>query len=169
MIKTLFFRRQSLVPATSEALSSFQNEFGLRLPGGFIEFCLRWNGGYPGKQNSFYPVAEYFREYRNQYGPSNVGITVDGLYGLTDAFPQCSLKAEMLSLNEVSEFRFLPIAYDLLGNHVVLRADSTDGLVFWKDHELWDTPEGPCLISIAGNLEEFYNGLTINPYVQEGD
>ncbi len=67
-------------------------------------------------------------------------------------------------LKKVSRIDMIPIAFDLLGNHVVLRAASLGGPVFWRDHELWEAPEQPRLIPIAQNLEFFYNSLTTNPF-----
>ena len=167
MITPLLFRKVSPTTASPEALMRFGNEFGLRLPETLVEFCTKWNGGYPSLENTFYPVPIEFSEFHKEYGPTNAGITVDGLYGITDSFPSCSMKDEMLSLNQVSQIRILPIAYDLLGNHVVVRIDSPEGPVLWSDHELWEAPERPYLIPVAEDLEHFYNLLTTNPYSSE--
>jgi hypothetical protein len=167
MIKPLRFTDQSPHVATPENLAAFQAEFRVLLPKALIEFCSKLNGGFPCDDNSFYPVPLTFKEYYDEYGAESKGVSVDGFYGLTQKPPRCSLKDKYLSFKKISKTELIPVTFNLLGNHAVLRADSPDGVVFWHDHELWEAPERPYLIPIAPDLEFFYNSLTTNPYESE--
>lgn len=167
MIKQLFFTDQSASIACPEDIAAFETQFGLRFPQALVEFCSKWNGGFPHDDNSFYPVPLAFKEYYDEYGVENKGVSVDGLYGLTQEPPRCNLRNKYLSFREVSKIELIPITFNLLGNYVVLRAESPNGVVFWHDHELWEAPEQPHLIPIARDLEFFYNSLTTNPHENE--
>ena len=171
MIKALSFRKLAPEVATLEDLAILETKMGVRFPPAFVEFCSRWNGGFPTNDNKFYPVPSLFKEFYAEY-KSSKGIYVDILFGATEKLLQCSLIEECVLLEELSKL-FIPITVDLFGDHVVLRADSPMGFVYWWDHELWETPdipnpmgnvaERPRLIPIAQDLESFYNSLTSDP------
>jgi len=146
---------------------------GLRLPSTFVEFCKRWNGGFPDKSNNFYIVPQSYNEFYDEYRQSK-GIIADKLFGATEKLPRFSLLNECRNvLGEVAKY-VLPISADLFGNHTVVRVDSPNGMVYWCDHELWEMGESsapgpkfaerPRLFPIAPDLETFYNALTVDPY-----
>jgi hypothetical protein len=178
MIKELSIANQSMEKASPQAIAAFQKKYGLRLPPAFLEFCTKWNGGFPDPRNSFYYVPKSFKEFYEQSGPDGKGVTVDGFYGIGRDGDAYDLEKEYLSIAEISVIGLIPIASDLLCNYVVIRADSPFGSVFWWEHGLWEAPEQlrstpmeapgrPYLVPIADNLEGFYNSLTINPYTEE--
>ena len=166
MIKDLLFTDQAPAPASSERLATFEAQFGFHLPKALVEFCSKWNGGLPSPENCFYYVPLKFSSFHQEYGAGGKGITVDGLFGLTSQPKRWDMERRFLSWGELSTIGIIPISFDLLGNHVVLRTDSMDGSVLWWDHELWEAPERPHLIPIADNLEMFYNSLTLNPFTE---
>jgi hypothetical protein len=171
MIKQLSFTKQAPDLATPESLKALESKFNFHFPPTFVEFCSRWNGGFPGKDNKFYPVPPRFKEFYDEYEKSK-GVYVDTLFGATEKLPHCGLLKECAMLGEFSKL-VIPITVDIFGNRAVLRADSPMGLVYWWDHELWEvpenappgpkTPERPRLIPIAQDLESFYNSLTFDP------
>jgi hypothetical protein len=168
MIKELLFKKKAPQAARPQDLAALEAKLGVRFPPAFVEFCCRWNGGFPANTNNFYPVPGTFTEFHDEYKKSK-GIIADMLFGATDEFPQCSLNRECTRvLGEFSKL-IIPVTADLFGNHAVLRADSPMGMVYWSDHELWEVPENPPpgpnfaerprLIPIAPDLETFYNSL----------
>lgn len=172
MIKPLSFTKRAPDVATPEILAALEARLNFHFPPAFVEFCSRWNGEFPSKDNEFYPVPQSFREFHEEYKQCE-GILVHIMFGVTEKFRRCSLLKECGLLNEYSNLGIIPITADLFGNHVVLRTDSPMGLVFWQDHELWETSknpdapgnfaERPRLIPIAQDLESFYNSLTSDP------
>ena len=164
MIKDLQFRKRSPAGASFGRLRALEQQIGAPIPAALREFLSRWNGGFPSKENAFYHVPPEFTKFHEEYGKDNKGVTVDGLYGLTREPRGCNLVDEHVLLTKVCALGLIPIAFDLLGNQVVLQRDSATDLVFWRDHELWESSEQPHLIPISGNLEHFYNSLTFNPY-----
>jgi SMI1 / KNR4 family (SUKH-1) len=179
MIKSLSFKKQAPDLATPQTIATLEATLNLRFPAPFVEFCTRWNGGFPAKTNEFYPVPREFGEFYKEYGTNAKGVCVSKMLGITDAFWQCSWLSEYNLMNEGSSWGLVPITVDLFGNHVVLRPDSLSGPVYWSDHELWempDTPEAlgdvanqPQLIPIAPDLESFYNGLTSRIPIAKND
>jgi len=170
MIKPITFQMQSKSLASTSDIQTFEKEFSLRLPLAFAEFCLEYNGGIPSNGNKFYLVPENFTDFHREYGPSSqgvVGIITDRLFGLTRDLKSCDIRSKLLSLREVSSIRLFPISIDLSGDYAVLREDDLNGIVYWRDHELWEAPEQPCLMPIAENLETFYNSLTRDPDADE--
>jgi hypothetical protein len=167
VIKQLVFKQKSSYSASQEELAAAQKELGLRFPPALIEFCSKWNGGFPKEENSFFPVSMAFHEFHTEYNSNTIGVTIDALLGLTDDLPQCSLLRYRQKLKNVSRIQLMPIGYDLLGNQVVLKCDRAEGLVYWRDHELWEAQDQPYLIPIAENLELFYNSLTKDPSADE--
>jgi hypothetical protein len=172
MIKELKFRKQAPQTASREDLAALEAGLGVALPTTFHEFCSRWNGGFLSDTNIFCPVPSSFREFFEEYGSETLGVVTDVLCGATEV-SQFSLARKYALLNEYGNLGIIPIASDLLGNQVVLRADSPSGLVYWRDHELWEPPdhvqpgphyaERPLLMPIANDLESFYNALTADP------
>jgi len=172
MIKALIFRERSNLVASPTEIKEFETEFGLRLPPAYIEFCSKYNGGFPALSNRFYRVPDEFLEFHEEYGPTNegpVGIIVDVLLGLTRSLEACDLRPELLSMRTMSKIGIFPITLDLLGNSAVLREDSMSGRVYWRDHELWEAPDVPALFPIAESLELFYNQLVQDPFLTEDD
>jgi len=171
MIRNLSFTKQPPDLATLEEIKSCEGKLGFRFQPAFVEFCLRWNGGFPDRQNRVYPVPRSFELYHHEYKNSS-GVLVLTLYGVTPYAP-CSLTKAYALLNEDSDLGIMPIAGDLFGNQVVVRTDASTETVFWKDRDLWEPAENPqpgpqyaekpYLMSIADNLEMFYNGLTVDP------
>jgi len=171
MIKQLLFKKQAPDLATPESLEVLEQKLKLRLPPALAEFCSRWNGGFPSKENKFYPVPPTFNEYYGEYEKSK-GFYTDTLFGATDTLLNCSLLKECALIGEYSNY-VIPITVDLFGNRAVLKLDSLVGMVYWWDHELWDTVDDPNepgktidwprLFPIARDLESFYNSLTFAP------
>lgn len=168
MIKPISFRKRSKSLATDNDIRAFEAEFGVKLPPTFVEFCLKYNGGFPMRENRFYPVPDIFREFHNEYSEKPAGIITDCLLGLTKEIDACNIRDELRSLREVASIQGLfPLSVDLFGNSAVLRVDDLNGKVYWRDHELWEAPERPYLMPIAENLETFYNSLTRDPDTNE--
>ena len=171
MIKQLLFKKQAPDLPTPESLEVLEQKLKLRLPPTLMEFCSRWNGGFPSKENKFYPVPPTYIEFHAQYKMSR-GVYIDKLFGATDVFPQCSLLKACALIGEYSNY-IIPITSDLFGDRVVLRANTIEETVYWWDHELWETIEHPNepgktidrprLFPIARDLESFYNSLTFAP------
>lgn len=171
MIKHLIFRERSTELASPKEIQEFEAEFGMRLPLAFVDFCSKYNGGAPALSNRFYRVPETYRAFHEEYGQSSkgpVGIIVDVLFGLTRSLDTCDLRPELRSIREGSSIRLIPITLDLFGNSAVLLEAESSGQVYWRDHELWESPDVPLLLPIAENLELFYNALEADPYIQEG-
>jgi len=171
MIKPLIFQMQSKSLASTNDVRAFEEEFKLRLPPAFAEFCLKYNGGIPSNDNIFYPVPKIFEKFHSEYGPSKKepdGVITDRLFGLTRDLDACDIREEIRSIREIAEIQGLfPISIDLLGNSAVLLEDNLNGNVYWHDHELWEAPGRPYLMPIAENLETFYNSLTCDPSTDE--
>jgi|ERR1700733_10984200 SMI1 / KNR4 family (SUKH-1) len=161
MIKELIFRRQSPGIAVPQDLAALEAKLGVRFPPALVEFCSRWNGGFPSNVNRFYPVPPSFKEFYSEYKLGK-GVYVDILFGATDQLPHCSLLKECTLIGEYSKIA-IPISVDLFGDRVILRPDSPTGTVYWWDHILWEESERPYLIPIAQDLESFYNSLTSEP------
>lgn len=168
MIKPIIFRKHSKSLATNSDIQAFEVEFGIKLPPTFVEFCAKYNGGFPMRENRFYPVPEIFREFHNEYNEKPAGVITDCLFGLTKEIDACNIRDEFHSLREMASIQGLfPISADLFGNSAVLQVDDLNGKVYWRDHELWEAPEHPYLMPIAENLEIFYNSLTRDPCADE--
>ena len=171
MIKHLIFTRQAPDLATKEKFQAIEAKLNLRFPETFVEFYSRWNGGFPGAVNEFYPVPPTFREFHDEYKMSQ-GVCIDKLFGITDEFLQCSIFRQCNGASIPFSY-IIPITSDLFGDQVVLRANSIEGMVYWLDHELWETVDDPNepgktidrprLFPIARDLESFYNSLTFAP------
>jgi SMI1 / KNR4 family (SUKH-1) len=165
---------QKIAPkvATPNDLADLESKLGVKLPQVFHEFCFRWNGGFPMKDNQFYHVPATFKEFHDEF-PRESGVAIDKLFGATEEFPGCDLLKDYKMVKENLDFGIIPIAKNLFGNRAVLLSNIANGTVFWWDHELWDTPEEgssparpellPRLMPIALNLETFYNSLTADP------
>jgi hypothetical protein len=168
MIKELTFTKVAPDLATPQSIKALEAKLGFQFPPAFVEFCHRWNGGFPDDNNKFYPVPSSFGAFYEEYKQGK-GVYAHRLLGATEIFWQCSLRKEsallvdFCVLGEVSH-SIIPITVDLFGDRVVLRSDSPTGLVYWWDHILWDAPGQPYLIPIAPDLEFFYNSLTSDPY-----
>lgn len=172
MIKELSFIQRAPATASPEDLAILEAKIGVKFPPSFVEFCTRWNGGFPSTENDFYPVPSQFREFFDEY-PLGTGACISQLLGATEALQPCSLLRDYLLTNYESDLGIVPVAVDPFGNQVVLKACSPAGPVYWRDHELWEMPENPPpgpqfggrprLMPIAENLECFYNALTSEP------
>lgn len=175
MIKPLLFKKQAPDLATSESITTLEAKLDFRLPAAFAEFCMRWNGGFPSKDNQFYPVPMMFKEFYEEFGSRPGGVLIDTLFGASEKFPQCNVLDEYNLISKNLSRELIPIAVNLFGDRaVLLRSDSSPEIIYWWDHELWEMPhvpnplgnaaERPRLIPIAQNLEHFYNSLTANPF-----
>ena len=174
MIKDLYFKKYAPDLATPETIAALEAKLNLRFPPAFVEFCMRWNGGFTNRQNKFYPVPLQYKEYYDEYGSRSGGDFIDTLFGATEKFEHCSVLKEYRLLNESTNRGVIPISANLFGNRAILRLESPDGPVYWWDHELWESAESPGaegnfedrprLIPIAPDLEYFYNSLTISPF-----
>jgi len=168
-LKNLSFTKQAPSGATPEEISAAEAKLSIRFPPALIEFCTRWNGGFPSDDNVLYAVPSSFTEFHEEYKNED-GVLVHVLFGLSEKFYQCNLLRKFELLNTYSYLGVIPISSDLLGNQVVLQAQSPQGLVYWRDKDLWEIPENsgpgphfgerPHLIPIAQDLESFYNSLT---------
>jgi hypothetical protein len=167
-LKDLSFRKHSTTSATADEVAAAEAKIGVRFPPALIEFCSKWNGGFPGSANCFYPVPSSFVEFHQEY--KSAGVLVEKLFGIAETFPQCSL---LKKRDLYTNLGIIPISSDLFGNQVVLRMRAPMGSVYWRDKDLWEVPENagsgphfaerPRLIPIAPDLESFYNSLTAEP------
>lgn len=163
MIRALTFNEAPSRSATAEDISRFEAKFNVELPTAFRGFCLRYNGGYPSSENECYLVPARFELFHTEYPTGDGGIIADGLFGLTTEIPGVSLWEEILDMPQASEGLLLPISFDLGGNFVVMFGQRLNEVVYWWDHELWESPSKPLLLPIADSLEMFYDGLTKAP------
>jgi hypothetical protein len=163
MIKNLIFGKSASRLATPQDVDAFQRHLGIILPPTFVEFCQRYNGGFPDDQNKLYLVPQSYREFHTEYPSESAGIISDGLYGISSEVKGLQLLKELNNLPDGPSSPLFPISFDLLGNYVVLKQDDLEGEVWWFDHELWDAPGIPALLPVAPDLESFYNGLTLMP------
>lgn len=173
MLKELSFNKRAPRTASPEDLAALESKLGVLFPPAFTEFCSRWNGGFPSEENEFYPVPPSFKEFFEEYGPQADGVLAHIMLGATEEFSQCSLLRKYSLINYESNLGIIPITVDLMGNQVVLRTDDPGGIVYWRDHELWEMPDNPQpgpqfpdrprLFPIAPDLEYFYNSLTSDP------
>src|SRR5262249_3041259 len=157
------FEEQAPDLATPETIAALEAKLSLRLPQTFVQFCMRWNGGFTSEESEFYPVPGQYKEFYEEFGSDDGGVLIHTLFGATDKFGQCDIREEYRLLNEETNWRIIPIGVNLFGDRAVLRSESLEGLVYWWDHELWETPEvhgasgnlgeTPRLIPIAPNLE----------------
>jgi hypothetical protein len=181
MIKDLVFRKVAPKIATPQDIATLEAKLGVKLPPTFHEFCFRWNGGYPSKENECYIIPSSFTEFYEKYtfGKKTEGVAVQVgiLLAATEEFKSCNLMHEyQLCVAGGKEPKFIPIATNLMGDLAVLRADSPMRMVYWFDRDTFEMPEGvewgttpgnpearPALMPIAESLEEFYNALTSDP------
>ncbi|HWD93441.1 MAG TPA: SMI1/KNR4 family protein [Verrucomicrobiae bacterium] len=171
-LKNLSFTRQAPLGANREEIAAAEAKLNVHFPPGFVEFCSRWNGGFPNADNEFYPVRASFEDFHNEYGEGE-GVLISVLYGISESLLQTSLvkKSDLLEIR--SGFGIIPIGGDMFGSQVVFGADSPPGQIYWRDKDLWEIPENPApgpqfaekprLIQIANDLESFYNSLTRSP------
>lgn len=160
MIKQLKFANSPSRLATEQDVKTFEAKFGMKLPDVFIEFCRRFNGGHPSSDNSCYFVPKRYRRFHAEYASGDGSVIADGLFGLSSEIKGCDLATSVRRIRSVASTNVVPISFDLLGNHVVVRPDEPAGQVYWFDHELWESPSEPLLFPIAPDLESFYNDLT---------
>lgn len=156
MFKNLKFHELSERRATETNVRQFQEEFDLRLPPAFVDFCYQYNGGYP--LGAEFIVPPRFEAFHAEY-PFNKGLRVDFLFGLNSTIEQLAVTRKRKFFEKSSTFRLLPVGEDLLGNFVVVRCDTPEGNVHWLDHEIWDASGEPYLLSIAQDLRFFYENL----------
>ena len=166
-------------------MSTLESQLGIKLPPTFHEFCFRWNGGFPSKENQHYLVPSSFTEFYEKYTfgkeMEGVGVGIDNFLGATEEFEQCSLMkkyhlcCEGARMYGKAKLDYIPIAKNLTGDMVVLRADSPFQMVYWVG-DVFEMPEGiewgttpgnsearQALLPIAPDLETFYNSLTADP------
>src|SRR5215469_13665856 len=108
-LKNLSFTKQAPSGAKSEEIAAAEAELNVSFPQDFIEFCTRWNGGFPSSDNEFYPVPDSFIDFRNEYKSSR-GVLIRVLYGISEEFPQSSLLKKDYLLRVSSDFRIVPVA-----------------------------------------------------------
>jgi hypothetical protein len=161
MIKPLLFTKSSKAKASEQDIADGERVCGLQFPSSFREFCFRYNGGHPDAQNAVYWVPKEFTDYHEEYSD---GLAIEFLYGLTkESDLHCQVLKEDQALADLA-IRLFPISGDFMGNQVVIRKEEPEGPVYFRDHEMWDEPQAtPHLFKIADNLEQFYNGLTVDP------
>ena len=162
MLKELQFLEKAKEAVSDQAWLTAEAEIGFRLPDVFREFCKTYNGGIPTLQYELYPVPDLFLEFREEYGPNSKGIIAERLYGLRADRKSCDALSEFRSLRDNLEIALFPISEDIFGNQVVITPEDPDGIVYFRDHELWDKEGKPVLFPIAYSLEQFYNGLSEN-------
>jgi hypothetical protein len=162
MIKDLKFLKLAPTPAFDANFAVAERKAGIKFPPPFVEFCRKYNGGFPSRENSYYYVPGKFHDFHEEYGPAQLGVGVDGLCGIAEDFPPCDVFEVMKEIGDVA-IRLFPIAYDLVGNQVVVKSDDPQGPVFWRDHELWQDENAPRLITIADSLDDYYQSLTEEP------
>lgn len=187
VIKNLVFRKLAPRVATLDELTSLEMMLGVKLPPDFHEFCMRWNGGFPSKENCYYPVPSSCTEYYEKmwFGRKTQGDVVqvdtffgtceeDKLFSLIKHYRMCC-EGELLR-GRTTKPHFIPIADNLMGQGLALRADSPLQKVYWIDSDTYEMPEGIewgttfgnpearlALLPIAESLEEFLNALTSDP------
>jgi hypothetical protein len=191
MIKNLAFTTLAPRVAKPNDITILEARLHVALPPTFHEFCFRWNGGFPGKENCNYEVPASYKKFHDlmfvDRAKGGQWIEIDSLFGTCEEWKPCSLLEELRVCCDLegsgSGFKIgasrppiIPIGSNLMGGLLVLKGESPSDKVYWIDSDTFEMPEGiewgttpgnpeakPALLPIAENLEEFLNALTIRP------
>lgn len=134
---------------TEEKIKFAEAEIGEVLPPDYKDFLLRTNGGYP--ENGFFKIS--YGDGRIEKGHVNYFLSIyDGEHS--------NLLDYVKTYTERLPAGLLPVAYDDLGNLLVLRTrgENTGAIYFWDhDQEGYDSydPEKAEMGFVADNFESF--------------
>jgi hypothetical protein len=125
--------------------------------------------------------TEFYEKYTFGKKIEGIGVGIDNFLGATEEMKQSNLMKQYHLCCEGAHMMgrtkpdFIPITTSLMGDMVVLRADSPMQMVYWVG-DVFEMPEGiewgttpgnpearPALLPIAPDLETFYNSLTADP------
>ncbi len=140
-------------PLEEAELQDQEQKWGFRLPDGYREFLLKYDGGRPE------PFSFRFKGSEN-------GSTVHSFLGIKqDRYRD--LQKKLKDYEGRLPKRFFPIAYDEGGNQICIAIAGDDrGKVYFWDHELeadasqGEDPEiADNIVLIADSFSEFLDGL----------
>ena len=133
-------------PNTSmEKISEFEQIYDVKLPKEYVEFLLKFNGGYP--QKSSFKISE------------NEGESlVNKFYGLGEIESSLAKVFEVLE-DEIPE-NFISIANDPAGNEILLGVSGKElGQVYFWIHDRDIDEEMENMIILENSFTEFFNKL----------
>ena len=137
-------------PLTEADVELLEREIGIRLPGVFRAFLLKYNGGRPSP--SAFPIRGLAN---NPFGNIQVFFRIDGPIESSNLNWNCNVFAGRTPSN------LLPIACDDCGDLICLSIFEPDArsVVFW---DILNEPEEPSYANVypvADSFEEFLEGI----------
>ncbi len=136
----------------SEAIEFFQRVIGVKLPKPYVDFLLRYNGGYPSPDT--FKIADW-----------NNASSVHAFYKINSKQSYDDLLECHHTFSERIPSSFLTIASDPGGNQICLAVSGSDyGKVYYWDHEN-EADNGEIadmgnMALLADNFNDFMAGLT---------
>lgn len=126
-------------------IKQFEQEYDVKLPKQYVDFLLKYNGGYP--QESTFKISDVEGE-----------SIVNKFYGIGD------MKGNLGKVFEVLEGEipdgFVSIANDSGGNEILLGVNKKyQGKVYFWIHDLEPEYEMGNMFILAENFVEFFNNL----------
>ncbi|KWW21751.1 SMI1 / KNR4 family protein [Peribacillus simplex] len=126
-------------------INQFEQEYDVNLPKQYVDFLLKYNGGYP--QESNFKISD-------DEGES----LVNKFYGIGD------MKSNLAKVFEVLEGEipdeFISIANDPGGNEILLGVSGEyQGKVYFWNHDIEPEEEMDNMFILADSFTEFFNTL----------
>jgi hypothetical protein len=128
-----------------QKIKQFEYEYNVMLPEQYVDFLLKYNGGYP--QESKFKI------------PDNQGEgLVNKFYGIGDMKSNLAKVFEVLE-GEIPE-DFVSIANDPEGNEILLGVSGKyKGMIYFWIHDMEPEDEMGNMFILADSFSEFFNNL----------
>lgn len=130
---------------TINEIREFQEQYGIRLPDQYIDFLLKYNGGYP--EASTFKIS-------NEEGES----VVNKFYGIGDMKGSLAKVFEVLD-GELPE-GFISIGSDPGGNEICIGIDMKYfGKIYFWVHDIESVEEMDNMYLLNNSFKDFFNNL----------